>query len=119
MKQIRKTKKINTLKIRRARLLTRNGAAKTVQNGHAFIVEDSLLMPSQFSHNGEAQSLENDWRSDPRWQGVTRPYSAEKVLRLRGTIKIEHTIADKMSRKLWHLLNTEPYVHALGALTGN
>src|SRR5205814_10175200 len=46
-------------------------------------------------------------------------YGAEKVLGLRGTMKIEYTIADRMSRKLWHLLNTAPYVNALGALTGN
>jgi isocitrate lyase len=44
------------------------------------------------------------WRNDLCWAGVTRTYTAEKVLRLRGTIKIEHTIADKMSRKLWNLL---------------
>jgi isocitrate lyase len=51
--------------------------------------------------------------------GVLRSYTADKVLRLRGTMKIEHTIADKMSRKLWHLLNNEPFVPTLGALTGN
>ena len=67
----------------------------------------------------EAQALETCWRTDPRWQGVTRPYTAEKVLRLRGTMKIAHTVADAMSRKLWNLLRTEPCVHALGALTGN
>jgi isocitrate lyase len=67
----------------------------------------------------EIRALENYWRNDPRWRGVTRNYSAEKVLRLRGSIKVEHTIADQMSRKLWKLLNSEPYVNALGALTGN
>jgi len=67
----------------------------------------------------EIRSLENYWRNDPRWRGVTRNYTAEKVLRLRGTVKIEHTIADQMSRKLWKLLNSGPYVNALGALTGN
>src|SRR5205823_11037023 len=66
-----------------------------------------------------AQSLEHFWRSDPRWRGITRGHSAQKVLRLRGTMKVEHTIADKMSCKLWRLLHIEPYVHALGALTGN
>src|SRR5439155_1537705 len=69
--------------------------------------------------NEEIRTLENYWRNDPRWRGVTRNYTAEKVLRLRGTIKIEHTLADEMSRKLWDLLKTEPYVNALGALTGN
>jgi isocitrate lyase len=67
----------------------------------------------------QVEALEEQWRRDPRWQGVTRTYSAEQVLRLRGTMQVEHTIADRMSRKLWRLLHTEPYVHALGALTGN
>ncbi len=63
--------------------------------------------------------LENQWRCNPRWRGVTRNYSAEKVLRLRGSMKVEHTIAQRMSEKLWGLLHDEPYVNALGALTGN
>jgi len=67
----------------------------------------------------EIRELDNYWRNDPRWRGITRNYSAEKVLRLRGSVKVEHTIADQMSRKLWKLLNSEPYVNALGALTGN
>ena len=83
-------------------------------NGHAFIVEEPLC--ARNGSDPDANSLENYWRTDPRWQGVTRSYTAEKVLRLRGTIKIEHTIAEKMSRKLWHLLKTEPYVATLGAL---
>ena len=72
------------------------------------------LIPSEM-----IQELESDWRTNPRWFGITRSYTAEKVLRLRGSLKIEHTIADRMSRKLWNLLNSEPYVPALGALTGN
>src|SRR5258706_5887487 len=67
----------------------------------------------------EVRALQHLWRTDPRWAGVTRNYTAEKVLRLRGTMKIEYTIADRMSRKLWELMNTEPYVNALGAVTGN
>lgn len=67
----------------------------------------------------EVTALEADWRTDPRWRGVTRNYRVETVLRLRGTLKIEHTIADCMSRKLWHRLHTEPYINALGALSGN
>jgi isocitrate/methylisocitrate lyase len=68
---------------------------------------------------GEVAALERAWRSSPRWRGVTRNYSAEQVVRLRGTLKVQHTIADQMSRKLWGLLNSERYVPALGALTGN
>ena len=67
----------------------------------------------------QVAALEHEWRSQPRWRGVRRSYSADKVLRLRGSLKVEHTIADRMSRKLWRLLNGEPYVNALGALTGN
>src|SRR5262245_33568901 len=80
------------------------------RNGHAkrgLIAAENIHAP------------EEAWSTDPRWRGVTRNYTAEKVLRLRGTLKIEHTIADRMSRKLWRLLNTEPYVNALGAVTGN
>ncbi len=67
----------------------------------------------------EIQALENEWRTNPRWRGITRSYSADKVLRLRGTMKIEYTIADRMARKLWDLLRSEPYVNSLGAITGN
>jgi len=65
------------------------------------------------------RELEDDWRSNPRWRGVIRSYTGEQVLRLRGNMKIEHTVADRMARKLWKLLNEEPYINALGALTGN
>jgi isocitrate lyase len=66
-----------------------------------------------------AKDLATTWKNDPRWQGVTRPYSAEDVLRLRGSIHIEHTLARLGAERLWNLLHTEPYVAALGALTGN
>ncbi len=62
--------------------------------------------------------LENDWRENPRWQGITRPYRAEDVVRLRGSIQIEYTLAKLGAERLWHLMHTEPYVAALGALTG-
>ncbi len=54
-----------------------------------------------------------------RWDGVVRPYGAEDVRRLRGSYRVEHTVADLGARQLWHLLQTEPYVAALGAITGN
>jgi isocitrate lyase len=63
--------------------------------------------------------LNHDWAHDPRWKGVTRPYTAEDVLRLRGSIHIEHTLARLGAERLWHLLHTEPYVNALGAMSGN
>jgi isocitrate lyase len=67
----------------------------------------------------QAANLEQTWREDPRWQGITRPYSADDVLRLRGSVHIEHTLARMGADRLWNLLHTEPYVNALGALTGN
>ncbi|MTW11186.1 isocitrate lyase [Pseudoduganella eburnea] len=64
-------------------------------------------------------ALQHDWDSNPRWKGVTRSYSAEDVVRLRGSLAIEHTIAKRGAEKLWDLVNNEPFVNALGALTGN
>ncbi|WP_066071410.1 isocitrate lyase [Neobacillus soli] len=63
--------------------------------------------------------LQEGWELDKRWNGITRPYTAEDVIKLRGSIDIEHTLARKGSEKLWKLLKEEDYVNALGALTGN
>jgi len=67
----------------------------------------------------EVSALECEWENDPRWKGIVRPYSAHEVLKLRGTLKIEHSFAEAGAERLWHLLHTEDYVPALGALTGN
>ncbi len=64
-------------------------------------------------------ALEKDWAENPRWKGIKRGYSAADVVRLRGSMPIEHTLAKRGSEKLWTLLNTEPFVNTLGALTGN
>ncbi|TDL80741.1 isocitrate lyase [Peribacillus frigoritolerans] len=69
--------------------------------------------------NERAQKLQENWAMDARWNGVERPYTAEEVIRLRGSIDIEHTLARRGAEKFWNLLQTEDYVHALGALTGN
>ncbi|MFS1515731.1 isocitrate lyase [Bacillus sp. SCS-151] len=69
--------------------------------------------------NKRIQKLEESWSMDKRWNGVERPYSAEGVIKLRGSIDIEYTLAKKGSEKLWDLIHTEDYVNALGALTGN
>jgi isocitrate lyase len=66
-----------------------------------------------------AQNLANEWKSGPRWQGITRGYRAEDVLRLRGTVQVEHTLARLGAEKLWRYMNERPFVNALGALTGN
>ncbi len=67
----------------------------------------------------EIKRLEECWANDPRWQGIKRPYTAEDVVNLRGSIKVEYTLARMGAERLWHLLHTEDYVHALGAVTGN
>ena len=67
----------------------------------------------------QIQNLEKEWLESPRWKGITRPYSAEKVLKLRGSYKLDYTIAKLMSEKLWDQLNNEDFVAGLGALTGN
>jgi isocitrate lyase len=66
-----------------------------------------------------ASTLENDWEGNLRWRGIVRPYSAEDVIRLRGSIQIEYTLARMGAERLWNLLHSEPYVAALGAMTGN
>jgi isocitrate lyase len=65
-----------------------------------------------------AEQLREDWSKNPRWKGVKRPYSPDDVVRLRGTVHIEHSLARMGAEKLWRLVNTEPYVNCLGALTG-
>ncbi|MET1032462.1 isocitrate lyase [Domibacillus tundrae] len=63
--------------------------------------------------------LQQAWGNDARWKGIERPYSAEEVIKLRGSIDIEHTLAKRGADKLWSLVNQENFVNALGALTGN
>jgi isocitrate lyase len=63
-------------------------------------------------------ALEKDWNENPRWKGVTRPYKAEDVVRLRGSVQPEYTFARLGAEKLWKLVNTEDFVPCLGALTG-
>ena len=67
----------------------------------------------------QVQELKKDWAENPRWAGVKRSYTAEDVVRLRGSITIEHTLAKRGAEKMWGLLHTEPFVNTLGALTGN
>jgi isocitrate lyase len=69
--------------------------------------------------NKRVTELQENWERNPRWKGITRPYSAEDVIKLRGSIDIEYTLAKNGAEKFWKLLNKEDYIHALGALTGN
>ncbi|MCL6631046.1 MAG: isocitrate lyase [Alicyclobacillus herbarius] len=70
-------------------------------------------------HFETVEELQRYWETDSRWQGIQRPYTAADVIRLRGSIQIEHTLARLGAERLWHLLHTEDFVRALGALTGN
>ena len=66
-----------------------------------------------------AAQLEHTWNTDPRWAGIVRGYSAAEVVRLRGTVAVEHSLAKLGAAKLWRSLHEQPFVNALGALTGN
>jgi isocitrate lyase len=66
-----------------------------------------------------AAALRKTWESEPRWRGISRPYTADDVVRLRGTVVVEHTLARLGAEKLWKYLHEKPFVNALGALTGN
>ncbi len=65
------------------------------------------------------KNLEQNWSTNPRWEGIERPYSAEDVIKLRGSVDMEYTLAKNGAKKFWHQLNTKPFVAGLGALTGN
>src|SRR5215470_5342180 len=67
----------------------------------------------------EAARLKKDWAENPRWKGIRRAYGAEEVVRLRGSVHIEHTLARRGAEKLWKLLHDEPFVNTLGAMSGN
>ena len=74
-----------------------------------------------YNRQDEIARLEKDWATNPRWKGIKRGYSAADVVRLRGSVKVEHTIAKRSAEKLWNLVNGEAkkgYVNCLGALTG-
>ncbi len=66
----------------------------------------------------EADALRARWRDDPRFAGIERRYEAEEVIALRGSVRVEHSLARQGSERLWSLLHERPYVNALGAMTG-
>lgn len=67
----------------------------------------------------QAQQLQKDWAENPRWRGIKRGYGADEVVRLRGSLQPEHTLAKRGAERLWRDVTTEPFVNSLGALTGN
>src|SRR4051812_18524443 len=66
-----------------------------------------------------AEQITLDWKNNDRWNGVERPYTADDVVRLRGTIQVEYTLARRGAERLWRSIHDKPYINALGALTGN
>ena len=76
-------------------------------------------MSTNGSHGHHKHNDHSDWTSNARWFGTTRPYSYADVLRLRGSIQIEYTLARLGAERLWNLMHTDAYVPALGAVTGN
>jgi isocitrate lyase len=77
-------------------------------------------MPANENKNTHIErNLNHEWADNPRWRGVERPYTAEDIARLRGSVHIEHTLARLGAERLWNLLQSEPYINALGAVTGN
>nr|WP_287441516.1 isocitrate lyase [Algoriella sp.] len=71
------------------------------------------------SNQDRIQKIQQDWETNPRWKEVTRPYTAEDVIRLRGSLDIDYTLATLGAKKLWEGLNSKPYMAGLGALNGN
>src|SRR5229473_376981 len=90
-----------------------NGNGKHTSNGNG--------KHAAYSNSQQSAALEltSSWKGNLRWKGIVRPYSAADVVRLRGSVQIEYTLARLGAERLWNLLHTEPYVAALGALTGN
>jgi isocitrate lyase len=70
-------------------------------------------------HNVTADSVADQWANSPRWRGITRPYSARDVQKLRGSVRVEHSLARLGAEKFWRLLHSESVIGALGCMTGN
>src|SRR4051812_25026637 len=74
---------------------------------------------SEMNQERKSSLLQAEWEVNSRWKHVHRPYTAAEVLKLRGKVHIEYSLARQGAEKLWTMLHTQPYVAALGALTGN
>ncbi|MBC8258740.1 MAG: isocitrate lyase [SAR324 cluster bacterium] len=71
------------------------------------------------SKQEQINKISQEWENNPRWQGVERPYAAEEVKKLQGSLQVEHTLAKVGAERLWKLMQENPYINTLGALTGN
>src|SRR5258707_7375892 len=90
------------------------------RSAHTLAIDISLHSEAELDQRQkEIVALEQDWAQNPRWKDVKRGYSAEDVVRLRGSVMIEHTLAKRGAEKLWMLCRERPFVNSLGALTGN
>jgi isocitrate lyase len=97
-----------------------NGNQNGHQNGHGRISGNGQQAAQRSNEQaGQAAALSREWATDPRWAGIERTYSAADVIRLRGSVQEEHTLARIGAERLWSLLHQEPYLNTLGALTGN
>jgi isocitrate/methylisocitrate lyase len=92
-----------------------NGSTPHTTNGHQPVNGHQPASPAQ----QQAAALRQQWSTDPRWRGLERTYTADDVIRLRGSVQEERTLARLGAQRLWRLLHEEDYVAALGALTGN
>ena len=97
----------------------RSGKPEPMAHGRSTQRIESTLKEQPMSREQDIARIKKDWADNPRWRGVSRPYGAEDVDRVRGTLQIEHTLARRGAEKLWQLLQDEPFVNALGAMTGN
>ncbi|KAK9806597.1 hypothetical protein WJX73_006753 [Symbiochloris irregularis] len=102
-----------------ARSLARRDKVQAARRPEAMAPSNGVVSNGNGVANGHGSSYQPSDNIQGRWEGVTRPYSKQQVEKLRGSIKIEHTLADHGARRLWKLMKEEPYVPALGALTGN
>jgi isocitrate lyase len=73
---------------------------------------------STIDYTSQAAELERQWKTNPRWRDITRAYTAADVVRLRGSVRIEYSLARLGAQRLWSLLRERNYVHTFGALTG-
>jgi isocitrate lyase len=83
-----------------------------------FVCANKLTQEKKMTKTEQINQLEREWRENPRWRGITRPYTAADVVRLRGSVNIEYTLARLGAERLWDLMRKTPYVNALGAMTG-
>src|SRR5690606_32749639 len=93
--------------------------SKYVDFYSSIFVSQTKRRGTMSSRETAVRNLQRQWAEEPRWQGIKRGYTAEEVIRLRGSMVVEHTLARRGAEKLWRLLHEESFINALGALTGN